>query len=82
MRMGGFPFACANLDDYGGRTCAAINIQAAAISPYRWGMWTTEGEAYGSIYNFTDSSEQPQATGANQFGGNESIYFNLTIRTT
>ena len=81
LRMSGFPFAVANLDDYGGRTLATINIQAGAIPPNNYGMWINEGDSYGSIYNFTDS-EQPQATASNNFSSNESIYFSIMYRTS
>ena len=81
LRMSGLPFAVANLNDYGGRTLATINIQAGAIPPNNYGMWFSEGDSFGSIYNFT-SSEQPQATASNNFGGNESIYFSVMYRTS
>ena len=81
LRMSGLPFAVANLNDYGGRTLATINIQAGAIPPNNYGMWFSEGDSFGSIYNFTDS-EQPQATASNNFSGNESIYFSVIYRTT
>ena len=81
LRMSGLPFAVANLDDYGGRTLATINIQAGAIPPNNYGMWFSEGDSFGSIYNFTDS-EQPQATASNNFSGNESIYFSVMYRTS
>jgi len=81
LRMSGFPFAVADLDDYGGRSLATINIQAGAIPPNNYGMWLSEGDSYGSIYNFTDS-EQPQATAANNMSSNESIYFSIMYRTS
>ena len=82
MRMGGLPFAAANLDDLSGGTLATINIQAAAIPPYRYGMWLQEGDSTADIFNFTTASDQPAGTAANNFLGNESIYFSLTYRTT
>jgi len=82
MRMGGFPFANANLDDLSGGTLATIQIQAAALPPYRYGMWMQEGDSTADIFNFTTGSDQPQGDAADQFGGNESIYFSLTYRTT
>ena len=82
MRMGGFPFANANLDDLSGGVLATIQIQAAAIPPYRYGMWMQEGDSTADIFNFTTGSDQPQGDAADQFGGNESIYFSLTYRTT
>ena len=81
LRMSGFPFAIANLDDYGGRSLATINIQAGAIPPNNYGMWLNEGDSHGSIYNFTDS-EQPQATASQNFSSNESIYFSIMYRTS
>ena len=82
MRMGGFPFACANLDDLSGGVLATINIQACAIPPYRYGMWMQEGDSTTDIFNFVTSSDQPQGSASQNFGGNESIYFSLTYRTT
>tara|TARA_R100001082_G_C4329010_1_gene144729 strand:+ start:64 stop:948 length:885 start_codon:yes stop_codon:yes gene_type:complete len=81
LRMSGFPYAVADLDDYGGRTLATINIQAGAIPPNNYGMWINEGDSYGSIYNFTDS-EQPQSGASANFSGNESIYFSIMYRTS
>ena len=82
LRMGGFPFACANLGDLSGGVLATIQIQAATIPPYRYGMWMQEGDSTADIFNFTTSSDQPAGDASDQFGGNESIYFQLTYRTT
>jgi len=82
MRMGGFPFACANLDDLSGGVLATINIQACATPPHRYGMWMQEGDSTADIFNFITSSDQPQGSASQNFGGNESIYFSLTYRTT
>jgi len=81
LRMSGFPYAVADLTDYGGRSLATINIQAGAIPPNNYGMWLTEGDSHGSIYNFTDA-EQPQSTASNNFSGNETIYFSIMYRTS
>ena len=81
LRMSGFPYAVANLDDFGGRSLATINIQAGAIPPNNYGMWLNEGDSHGSIYNFTDS-EQPQSGASANFSGNESIYFSIMYRTS
>jgi hypothetical protein len=82
LRMGGFPFANANLDDLSGGVLATIQIQAATIPPYRYGMWMQEGDSTADIFNFETGSDQPVGDAADQFGGNESIYFQLTYRTT
>ena len=81
LRMSGFPYAVADLTDYGGRSLATINVQAGAIPPNNYGMWLSEGDSHGSIYNFTDS-EQPQSTASNNFSGNETIYFSIMYRTS
>ena len=82
MKLGGFPYAISNLTDLAGRSIGTINIQAAAITPVLYGLWLEEGDSFGLIYNFSTSSEQPAGTAANNFSGNETIYFSAIYRTT
>ena len=81
MKLGGFPFAISNLTDLAGRSIGTINIQAAAITPVLYGMWLEEGDSFAILYNFSTSSEQPAGTAANNFSGNETIYFSAIYRT-
>ena len=81
MKLGGFPFAISNLTDLAGRSIGTINIQAGAITPILYGMWLEEGDSFALLYNFSTSSEQPAGTAANNFSGNETIYFSAIYRT-
>ena len=82
MKLGGFPYAISNLTDLAGRSIGTINIQAAAITPVLYGLWLEEGDSFAILYNFSTSSEQPAGTAANNFSGNETIYFSIMYRTS